>query len=417
MPRGKGEGSVTYDEAKKLWVGRIELPSHTIDQNGRPVRRRVTRRKKDKNELIRELNKLRGQLEKSGDIPTASQTVAEWFEYWLREIASKDRRPKTMHSYRGIVTKHITPHIGRVRLGKVTTTDVRRVLASMKGSSPTTQRNVFSVMSAGFRAAEREERITRNPCDLMDAPRKAKTQLEVLSAEEVTRLLHLFRESSEKYLWATFLLTGARRGEIIGLEWDRVGQDEIDLSWQLQRLIWSHGCGPTPKKGEAAACGYKFAAFCPDKHLDAPHDFEYRTAVGGLHWTRPKSNAGWRVIPLVEPLKSILNQWREEAPPNKYGLVFTAPDGDPVDPDFATRAWPKVREAAGITTNVRLHDLRHTAVDMMYRARVPESTIIRIFGHSTVQMSRSYRSAGNRELEVEAMKSFAASLGFPQLEA
>jgi hypothetical protein len=40
---------------------------------------------------------------------------------------------------------------------------------------------------------------------------------------------------------AAALFTGARQGELIGLELDRV-TDELDLSWQLKRFSWSHHC-------------------------------------------------------------------------------------------------------------------------------------------------------------------------------
>ena len=224
--RGKGEGSIAFDKTTGLWVGRIELPSH----DGENRRRKVIRRK-DKNDLIREIGKVRAQLERSGDLPTGSQTAESWFGYWLREVAPKTRRPSTMSSYRSYVTGHIIPGIGKARLDKLTPTHVRRVLTGMeqKGASPTSLRNAFSIMSAALKVAEREGKIPRNPCDLMDAPLKGIPTLDVLTADEAISLVSSFKESPEAYLWATFILTGARRGEILGLEWDRVG-DTLDLS-------------------------------------------------------------------------------------------------------------------------------------------------------------------------------------------
>ena len=416
MARGKGEGSVFYSNSHQLWEGRIELPHHELKGDGTPKRRWKTIRRKDKAELIRELNKAKRLLETTGDLPTASMTVDKWFDYWVREIAVKTRRPATMNSYRSIITRNILPALGKKRLEKVTVEDVRRLINNLERnhSAATTIRNTFSVLSAALNDAEAEGRIVRNPCAVIDPPKKSKPVLEVLDRDEVRRILTSLH-GPDKYLWATFMLTGARRGEVIGLEWDRIGDTEIDLSWQLQRIIWSHGCGPRPKVGEAARCGYKRAASCPDKHLELPRDYEHRHIEGGLYWTRPKSSAGWRIIPLVDPLRGWLREWRSLAPSNPHGLVFA--DGDrPIDPDDASRIWPDVRKDLGIRKRVRLHDLRHTAIDMMYEAKAPEADIIRIFGHSTVQMSRSYRSAGNRVREAEAMRSMSAGLGFLELE-
>jgi integrase len=419
MVRGKGEGSISQDANTGLWVGRIELPSRDIDAHGKPIRRRKVIRRKDKGELIREMAKARKLIgERGGDIPTASQTVEKWVSYWIREIAPGQIRPSAVSSYRSVVNRHVIPSIGSVRLERLTTGDVRRVLAKMEagGAKPNYVKNAFAVMSSAFKVAEREGLIARNPCDLMDTPKKGRAELEVLTSDEVSRLLRTFEHSPEALIWATFMLTGTRRGEVLGLEWDRLRDGHIDLSWQLQRILWSHGCGPRPAKGQAGACGFKRAASCPERRVIVPHDYEYRHVTGALYWTRPKSQAGWRIIPLVEPLRSWLAAWEAKAPPNRYGLVFTDTNGEPIDPDHASEAWPRIREGVGIDRPVRLHDLRHSAIDMMYRAKVEEADIMRIFGHSTVQMSRSYRSKGNREREVEAMIRLSESLGYSQLE-
>ncbi|MEW1705932.1 tyrosine-type recombinase/integrase [Microbacterium sp. NPDC089190] len=423
LTRGKGEGSIAFDQAKRLWVGRIELPAHDFDEHGVPKRRRRIIRRKDKSEVMREMQKLRKQLEDRGDLPTASQTTGTWLSYWLREIAPRERRPKTMVSYRSVMATHIIPVIGRVRLDKLTPADVRKVTARMAsaGASSTSQRNAFSILSAALRTAEREGRIPRNPCDLMDAPRKAVAKLDVLTVDEARRLLNTLSGTLEGALWATYILTGARRGEVLGFRWDSIqfdGQPRIELSWQLQRLGWAHGCGEKPEKSDRWPCGFIRGHACHSRWLDVPADYEYEHLSNGMYLTRPKSKAGWRVIPLVEPLYSYLAWVKANTSSNEWGLVFTDADGGPIDPDKASKAWPLALKAAGINKpGVRLHDARHTAVDLLYAAKVPEDVIMRIVGHSTRAMSRSYASGVDDARDRDAMRSVSSVLGFGVLES
>ena len=374
--RGKGEGSIYMDGG--LWTAVVELP---------PIegkRRRKKIRSKDKNELIRKMTEIRMQLRDHGDLPSESQTVEQWSKYWLENIVVKEVRPNTMSNYRTVFEKHVNPVIGKVRLDKLTAAHIRRVTDRLEEKhSSTYALNAHRVMSTCFTTAEREGRLSRNPAKLTKAPRKARAQLEVLTTDEAASLIRKFGESPEAFLWAAFILTGARRGELLGLEWDRVGED-IELSWQLQRF--------------------------PLGELKVPNDYEYRHLTGGLYLTRPKSSAGWRIIPLVDPLKSILERWRELSPPNEYGLVFASHNGTPLGPDNVSRDWAKLLKELGIGKTVRLHDLRHTTVDLLYEAGVPESVIMEIVGHSTRTVTRGYKSRGNRPQLTLAMKSMSALL-------
>ena len=372
--RGKGEGAI-YQDGNGLWTAVVELPP----TEGK--RRRKVIRSKDKNTVIRKLTEAKALLQDRGDLPTSSQTVEQWFRYWLENIAAKEVRPNTYMGYKSVLDKHVIPVIGKVRLDKLTPAHIRRVtdLLEEKHSS-TYALNAHRVMSSSFTVAEREGRLHRNPAKLTKAPRKQRLQLEVLTTDEASRLIKQFGDSPEAYLWAAFILTGARRGELLGLEWDRV-TDDIELSWQLQRF--------------------------PLGELRVPNDYEYRHLTGGLYLTRPKSSAGWRVIPLVDPLKSILQRWREVSPPNEFGLVFASQAGTPLGPDNATRAWAQVLKKSGIDKAVRLHDLRHTTVDLLYEAGVPESIIMEIVGHSTRAVTRGYKSRGNRPQLTLAMQSLS----------
>ncbi len=395
--RGKGEGAVfrvPKDKRKplKYWQGVVELPPGPKGE-----RRRKFIRRKDKNLLLAELTKQRAELEKRGDLPTATTTVEKWFIYWLNNIAAKKVRPNTLDGYRRTVNNHVIPAIGKVKLDKVTAAHVRRVHDAVmeKGNNSTTALLAHRTMSVSFKAAIREGRIGRNPANLTDAPRKAATTLHALDLQEAIDLLEYLSTHPQGAMWATVLLTGARRGEVIGLERDRVG-DVLDLSWQLIRL----------KKTDV------------DGQPDVPADYEYRHVKGGLYLTRPKSSTSWRVIPLIDPLKSILDKHMRETPENRWGLLFLRPVGEgndhktatpqPYSPDLAGKDWRNVLIDAGVDKDVRLHDGRHTTVDLLYAAGVPDDLISEIVGHSTRSMTQAYKSLRNRERLTAAMQQFSA---------
>ncbi|WP_311416526.1 tyrosine-type recombinase/integrase [Microbacterium sp. ISL-103] len=232
----------------------------------------------------------------------------------------------------------------------------------------------------------REEVITRNPVRLVEQPRPARPHLDVPTTAEVKHLLDALTRRPDGLRWMTYILTGARRGEVVGLEIDRVGT-HIDISWQLQTLRREKSGRPI-----------------------APPDFEYRHLYGGLFLTRPKSKAGWRVVPLIRPILGMMEQHLAAMDPNPWGLVFTR-HGRPIDPNLESRLWKSVRrDLLGTDRHVRLHDLRHAAVDLLYDADVPEDLIMELVGHSTRAMSRSYKSPAHRERLSRAMANVDAFL-------
>lgn len=387
--RGKGEGAVfrvPKDRSKPLqyWTGTIELPAPAGE------RRRVTIRRKNKAELIEELDTQREQLKIRGDLPTKNQTAEQWFTYWFEQVLVKEVRPKTASGYKSVVFGHIIPAIGTVKLNKITATHIRRVhdrIVIEKGLSSTYALNAHNIMSAAFDEAVKDGRIGRNPTKLVNPPRKRVAPQEAFDVDEAVQVLeHVSHDPLMGARWATALLTGARRGEVIGIEVSRV-TDVLDLSWQLQRLT------VTDKTGKP----------------NVPADFEYRHLQGGLYLTRPKSKAGWRIIPLVDPLKSILQRHIEAMPHNQWGLLFTN-RGNPIDPDQDSNAWKSVLAETGIERDVVLHGLRHTAVDLLALAGVPEDLQSQIVGHSSRMTTRGYLTRGkvNRIRLDEALERFSA---------
>lgn len=384
--RGKGEGAVyrvPADKTKKLlyWTGTIELPSP--DEK----RRRVTIRRKNKADLLTELETKRAEFKKRGDLPTKNQTAEQWFTYWYEQIASKEVRPNTLAGYKSVVFQHIIPAIGTVKLDKITAAHVRRVhdrITVDQGLSSTYALLAHRTMSVSLKMAVREGRIGRNPAELTSAPRKSSAPREALDITEALALLeHVALDPGMGARWATALLTGARQGETLGIELNRI-TDVIDLSWQVQRL---------PLTGKTGV-------------PDVPADFEYRHLTGGLYLTRPKSSSGWRVIPLIDPLKSILERHMVAQEQNPWGLLFTL-NGKPVDPAKDWENWRALLKATGIKKNVTIHDLRHTAVDLLYAAGVPEDLIVQLVGHSTVSMTRAYQTRGDMTRLRGAMEQFS----------
>lgn len=399
--RSKGSGAlfrVPADERLplKYWQVCVELPR--VDG----VRRRQVARSKDYGTALDKLERLRRHSRLTGKRPSItaladqpelleSDSVGNWLRYWLSGIATLTIKPKTAASYRSIVERHLVPALGSRSLAGLAASDVRElhnVLRSAGIGQPTILQ-AHRVLSVALTQAEREGYVRRNVARLTPTPRKAKPALGSWTRDEMLLVLNHCKSYPFGSRWAAALLTGARQGELLGLEIDRV-TDTLDLSWQLQRLTWQHGCG--------GRCGWPRGCDCPGRTLNAPFDFEARHLAGGLWLTRPKTNAGFRAVPLIEPLRSSLLSHIDarRAEPNPFGLVWKSLNGRPLDPRADNRAWGQLLRSAGVPA-IRLHDARHAMVDLLYDAGVPEAAISDIVGHSTTEMSRAYRSRSDQQ--------------------
>ncbi|WP_324644129.1 tyrosine-type recombinase/integrase [Pseudarthrobacter sp. LT1] len=395
MARGKGEGAL-FKDARGYWTVRIELPS----PDGK--RRQKVIRRKDKKAAMAEMSAIKKELDKLGDLPTSNLAVEKWLRRWIDDIAPNEIRPKSYASYKSTVDGWLIPILGKRKIDALNADHVRQMFKVIQATPKSlklrsvdpkdwpagtamvgadTAIKAHAVLSSALKTAMREGKATRNVCEMVDPPRKAKTEQNALSTEQAIELLAHLTTREDRALWATYLLTGARRGEILGLEADRV-TDHLDLSWQLLRIT---------------------------DITTAPADYEYRHLEGTLYLTRPKSQSGWRILPLVEPLKSILAlhmQGRGD------GLIFTR-NGRPWDPDGATEAWAKLLAEAGLPDDIVLHGARHTAVDLLDAAGVDWDTIKDIVGHSTKKMSQAYRTKVDMKRLTGALQQMSKMLEAP----
>lgn len=395
-PRGKGEGSVYKRASDGLWCVRIELPR---GPDGKRRTKVVCR--KDKRQAMAEMGKIRKDLDRLGDLPTSSLTLGRWLRRWVDEILPGEKiRPSSIAAYKSTVDGWLIPLLGRHRIDTLSADHVREMFRAIQSTpkspklrglkpselpagtvmvGPDTAIKAHAVLSSALKTAMREGKATRNVCEMVDPPRKAKVTQGSLTASQARTLLSHLATRKDCALWSTYLLTGARRGEILGLEAERV-TEVLDLSWQLLRITDIKTASP---------------------------DYEYRHLHGSLYLTRPKSRSGARFVPLVEPLRSILALHMQG---QTSGLVFTREDGTPWDPDTATKAWAKLLKDAGLPSNVVLHGARHSAIELMNAAGVDWDTIKDIVGHSTIQMSMDYRSKPDQQRLTAAMEQTARML-------
>jgi integrase len=423
--RSAGDARPYQRESDGMWCVSIEMPPIA----GKRQRKVIAR--KDKADVIEARAEFLVRLsENGGSLPTREVTVREWFPYWLEH---NDVRPNTLSGYRSLVVNHIIPTLGPRKLNDLTVDDLRQLTRDMRAKdkrpgrpekgklSATYANEAHRVMSIALKAAQAERKLQgTNIAAVMKAPKKSKPHIEVLTLEQSIKVLESVSVNRDPLasLWWTYFLTGARRGEVIGLERDRV-TDVIDLSWQMQRLIWRHGCsdpaGMDDNDKPIYRCGRKRGTDCPDRRLKVPDDYEYRNIDGGLYWTRPKSSKGWRIIPLVDPLRSILETHLATTPPNPYGLVWTQQSGWPLDPDQTTRDWAGVLPQVGIRKAVTIHEIRHSTIDLLYDLGIDEEVIMDIVGHSVRSVTRGYRTRKNLGRVNDAMTQFSAL--FPSAKA
>src|SRR4051794_1744814 len=169
--RGDGTVYTTSD-------GRLRAAVTVMDAlTGEPVRRYLSG--KTDAEIKRKLRDARVASAAVGKTPT----VATFGERWLATVAHRVR-PATVRLYRGAMTRHIIPALGRFELGRLRPSDVEAMTASMidGGIKPSTAALTRRVLVVALSDAARDGLIVRNVAQLARPPRTTPPARRALSA-------------------------------------------------------------------------------------------------------------------------------------------------------------------------------------------------------------------------------------------
>ena len=240
--------------------------------------------------------------------------------------------------------------------------------------STSTVRSIRSTLITCLDSARDAGLIKNNPVKATKPPRLIRKEKVFLSPAQAQRLLAVAEKGSyyvdkttadpgQLYLLRCYavlirlaLVTGMRRGELLGLTWPCVGTDTISIRYQEQY---------SPKKG--------------------------------YYLGTPKTQTSIRTIRLDCTTLKVLNDWRyyQQAYAEQLGnqfqnphqLVLTNAFGAFVHPDnFRCRHWAAMCKAADLPKGCTLHSLRHTAATLMLQAGVDIKTCAQRLGHANATM-------------------------------
>src|SRR5690554_6836213 len=130
--RGHGEGSI-FRRPDGRWCAFVTVG---YDAQGRQKKHYVYG--KTRQEVAEKLTKLLADKQQGLLADPTRETVAQFLERWLKDVAAQKVRPNTLTAYRFALMRYVLPHIGQVRLGKLTPAHVQNMVA--KALATTTPR-------------------------------------------------------------------------------------------------------------------------------------------------------------------------------------------------------------------------------------------------------------------------------------
>lgn len=328
------------------------------------------------------LTKARARVEAGGPVKDSTRTLASWLSNWrATTLAASGRKDTTKELYASLSKSHIDPILGATQLDRLRPSDVERLILDMRsaGLSPSTIRSTYTVLRAALDGAVRDGLIARNAAAAVARPGLPRKEARHLSAAELSRVLDAARSSRYYPALVLCAATGLRRGELMALKWR-----DVDLS-----------AGTLAVRGTV-------------NRVDAK-----------LVITEPKSDRAGRVIPLPDPLVTMLKTQRtaqkaERMPAanvwTDHGLVFPTETGQPCDPRSFLRVIETAANRAGIA-DVGVHTLRHSAAVAWLEGGVHIKQVADLLGHSSVAITGDVYGHGSDDGARRAVESLIATLG------
>ncbi len=330
--------------------------------------------------------KLRDEASR-GPVSSDVSKLSDFLSYWLREIVQPNLAPKTYQTYELFVRLHIVPHLGHKRLDQLQVKDIRQWLNKLGGIcqccaqgkdaarpeskrrccaignccqeilAPRSRKDARDTLRAALTCAIEEEIITRNPVAVIRLPAPRKYKRRVWTVDEARRFLESARRDEDALYpaYVLILVLGLRKGEVLGLTWDRIDLEtaELYVGEQLQRV------------------------------------------TGKLIRRQVKTESSEAPLPLPDLCITALKLRSERQSADRMragdawidtGLVFTSRHGTPVEPSNFDRSFDRRIVKADVPKITR-HSTRKTCGSLLAALDVHPRVAMQILRHSKIAIT------------------------------
>lgn len=312
------------------------------------------------------------QLEQNEPKPV---TFAEVLDAW--ELRHREEiEPRTWNNY--------APHVADIRskygprlVEEIEAADVVNDLARAKaaGYSYTVVNSRRSIWRMALDQAILDGHIKYNPAASVKLPKGLKHGKRVAPTKEQMQVILSHADAPFGLFPFLLLCTGLRKSEALSLRWS-----DVDLDARVIQV---------------------------DKSLDY---------TSGSHpkYKTPKTEAGNRVVPIIDILYPVLLDARQKS---TNELLFPAPPsnrggkGGGIMTDRAyDGAWLRYCRAAGLMDGgkpaLTAHNLRHGTATLMFELNVDELTTQKILGHSRIEITRAIYTDLRNEQKARSVSKF-----------
>jgi integrase len=221
--------------------------------------------------------------------------------------------------------------------------------------SPMTVKHVHATLRTALNSAVRRRLIPYNPALPIELPEVTRTPVVVWTPAQVRAFLDVAREDRLYPLFHLVVVTGMRRGEVVGLRLVDVDLDNavVRVSQQMLQL------------------------------------------GGRTHIGAPKTKSGARTVPIDPTTVQVLREQldRQVAERRAWGsgwvetgLAFTHENGSALSPEMVSRRFALLSRRAGLP-KIKFHGLRHTSASLALAAGVAMKTVSDRLGHSTTSIT------------------------------
>ena len=332
------------------------------------------------NKAIREYKK-QSKAEPSVNDNPSEEKLGYWIDEWYKLYCKPGIRESTAATYEACIYTHIVPKIGDWKLREITTSKLNMYMVDLlskgkvkkdckgEGLSNEVVRKIHALIKSSLDRAVLDGVIKTNPARNCEVPSKHNSKVDILSQEEMKRLLIQAKQDDCFELLLLDLTTGLRRGELLGLKWEDIDFRSNTLSVNREVVLIN----------------------------------------GKISVTELKSESSYRSIILPQSISNMLQNYKKRV---ESEWLFPSPvkENMPRDPSAVRKKLSNVLERSQCK-HVRFHALRHTFATMALQYGLDIKTLSSTMGHSSVELTLDTYSHVTDNMRVEAAEKIDKTIG------